>query len=132
MQAAGSGIDYSFLSNDKKSLEGTLEFSEYYLCFISPAVYEAYNENGEIDMFMPLDDFKELADDDAFYAENAIKLSHTDFYKMPGISALPKDTLICIKTPSVLASKSKEHEDYLLRARQTLDKILNYSQEAVN
>lgn len=125
-QAAGANIDYSFLSNDKKSLESALEFSEFYLCFISPAVYEQYNEHGEIDMFISLDEYKSIADESAFYAYNALKLSATDFYKMPGISALPADTLICIKTPSVLASKSDEHNEYIARARETLKNILNY------
>ena len=74
---------------------------------ISPAVYEAYNERGEIDMFMSLDEFRSIAADDAFYSENAIKLSSTDFYKLPGIKTMPADTLICIKMPSILTSKSK-------------------------
>ena len=124
MQAACSNVDYSFLSNDKKSLEGSLDYSEYYLCFISPAVYEAYNEMGDIDMFMPLDEYSSYVSEEAYYASNAIKLSKTEFYKMPGISALPDDTLLCVKTPSVLASKSKEHEDYLSRAKETLKNIL--------
>ena len=131
-QALGSNIDYAFLTNDKKSLESALEFSEFYLCFISPAVYEQYNEHGEIDMFISLNEYKSIADESSFYAYNALKLSSTDFYKMPGISSLPEDTLICIKTPSVLASKSDEHNEYITRARETLKNILNYKLQAVN
>jgi hypothetical protein len=131
-QQLGSNVDYAFLTNDKKSLESALEFSEYYLCFISPAVYEAYNEHGEIDMFISLDEYKADISESSFYAYNAIKLSDTDFYKMPGISSLPSDTLICIKTPSVLASKSDKHNECISRAKETLKIILNYTVQATN
>ena len=130
-QAAGTNVDYAFLSNDKKSLEGALSFSEYYLCLISPSVYETYNENGEIDMFISLDEYKSKISESAFYAYNAIKLAETDFYKMPGISELPADTLICIKTPSVLSSKSEEHQEYISRARETLENIINYKVQQI-
>lgn len=131
-QAAGADLDYAFLSNDKKSLESALEFSEYYLCFISPAVYEQYNEHGEIDMFISLEEYKDTIPETSFYAYNAIRLGECDFYKMPGICELPSDTLICIKTPSILASKSDEHEEYISRARDSLGVILNYRVGAVD
>ena len=130
--ALGSNVDYAFLANDKKSLEAALEFSEYYLCFISPAVFEQYNEHGDVDMFISLEEFKSLAPESAFYSYNAIKLSACDFSKMPGISSLPEDTLICIKTPSVLASKSKEHEEYISRARTMLENILKHRVQTVD
>ena len=132
IEATGTSVDYSFLSTDKKALEGALEYSEYYLCFISPAVYEAYNERGEIDMFMSLDEFRSIAADDAFYSENAIKLSSTDFYKLPGIKTMPADTLICIKTPSILTSKSKEHAEYVSRAREAMRNILSLKQNTLD
>ena len=127
-----SDVDYAFISSDKKSLEAALEYSEYYLCFISPSVYEEYNEMGDIDMFMPLNEYSEYVSADAFYSDNAIKLSELPFKNLPGISALPDDTLVCIKTPSVLASKSKDHMECLSRAEETLINILKFDQEALN
>ena len=124
-EAAGPNVDYSFLNNDKKSLEGALEFSEYYLCFISPSVYEAYKGSGEGgSLFINLEEFASYVSPDAFYAPNAIKLSSTGFYNLPGISSLPEDTLICIKMPSAIAAKSKEHQKHLSNAKEILKNIL--------
>lgn len=132
IEESGKDVDYSFLNNDKKSLEGTFEFSEYYLCFISLSVYEMYNNAGEDgSLFVSLDEFSAYVTEDAYYANNAIKLSKTSFYNMPGINALPEDTLICIKTPSVLASKSKDHKEHLSRAKETLKNILIFSQNSL-
>ena len=121
----GADVDPSYVSGDKSSLEGALNYSEYYLCFISPAVYEAYNYVGGLDMFVSLEEYKSVEGLD-FYNGNAIKLSSTDFYSLPGISGLPEDTLICIKSPSVLAAKSKEHKKHISNAFDMLENIISY------
>ena len=121
-----ASADYSYITNDRNTLSATLQHSEYYLCFISPAVYEEYNKNGELNMFLSLEEYASTYSALEYYAPNAIKLSSTEFYKMPGISGLPEDTLICIKTPGALASKSKEHKEYVNNAFATLENILNY------
>lgn len=126
MAELGANADYSYITGDRKSLTGILQHSEYYLCFISPAVYEEYNENGELDMFVSLEDYKNDYSELEYYAYNAIKLSSTEFYRMPGISGLPSDTLICIKTPGALASKDKEHKKHVENAFSVLDNILEY------
>ena len=118
--------DYSYITGDRNTLTSVLQHSEYYLCFISPAVYEEYNENGDIDLFLSLEEYKESYPEIEYYAYNAIKLSSVDFYNMPGISNLPRDTLICIKTPGALASKSKEHQAHVENAFTVLGNLLNY------
>ena len=127
-ESAGTNVDYAYLNSDKKALEGAFEFSEYYLCLISPSVYEAYKGTGEGgSLFINLDEFATYVPSDAYYAPNAIKLSSTGFYNLPGISSLPEDTLICIKMPSVLAAKSKEHKKYLSNAKEVLNLLFKPS-----
>ena len=118
--------DYSYITGDRNTLTTIFQHSDYYLCFISPAVYKEYNENGDIDMFLSLEEYKERYPEIEYYAYNAIKLSSVDFYNMPGISNLPEDTLICIKTPGALASKSKEHKAHVENAFTVLENLLDY------
>lgn len=122
LQELGTDVNQSYVNEDKKSLESTLNFSEYYLCFISPAVYEEYNNVGGLDMFAPLPQYEGVE----YYKSNAIYLSSLDFYKMPGISNLPSDTLVCIRTPNVLASKSEEHVKYVENANDMLNTVINF------
>ena len=126
LAAAGNNINQSFLSSEQKALEGALELSGYYLCLISPVVYETY-KGADGGMFMSLSEFSSYVPEDAFYAHNAIKLCKTDFSNLPGINALPEDTLICIKAPTVFAAKSKEHKEYISRAKETLINLLKTS-----
>lgn len=122
LEELGTNVNTSYVSGDEKSLEGALEFSEYYLCFISVAVYEEYNDVGGLDMFAPLPAY----DGVEYFADNAIYLSSLDFYKMPGIANLPEDTLICIRTPNVIAAKSEDHIEHVKNANETLDTIVSF------
>ena len=119
-------VNDALLASDKKALASTLEHSEYYLIFISMAVYEQYKDVADGTMFIPLGDF--IGEDDTIelYSDNAILLSSTDYYSLPGISALPSDTLVCIRRPSMLATKSEEHMTLFENAKEMLSAIINY------
>lgn len=118
-------VNDALLVSDKNALSTVLEHSEYYLCFISPAVYEAYHKVGDNELFISLDGYGESRPELEYYNECAILLSSTPAYKLPGLSSLPEDTLICIRRPSVLGGKSDKHLEYLENAKEFLDNILN-------
>lgn len=122
--AKADAQDTALLTNDKSTLSSLLEHSEYYLCFISPDVYEAYHKVGDNELFIPLDDYKATNTDLKYYNDNAIYLSSTAAYKLPALSGLPEDTLICIRRPSVLAAKSKQHIEYFEDAKVILENIV--------
>ena len=65
---------------------------DYYLFFLSPDFYDLYEKT----MFVPIEDIigSEI---DAQNDDYTVTLGKTPFYKMPGISALPADTLVCVK-----------------------------------
>ena len=117
-------LNEALLTNDRKSIGSIFEHSEYYLCFISKAVYEQYHKVGDEELFIPLSEYAALNPRVELYANNAILLSSTEAAKLPGLSALPEDTLICIRRPSVLGGKSKEHTAHLENAKQMLENIL--------
>ena len=114
----------ALLTNDKSSLSGILEHSEYYLCFISPDVYEAYHKVGDNELFIELDEYKEKNPELVYYSNSAIYLSSTAAYQLPALGNLPEDTLICIRRPSVLGAKSDKHLGYFEDAKEILKNIL--------
>ena len=115
----------ALLASDKSALSSVLEHSEYYLCFISPAVYEAYHKVGDNELFVILDEYKDSHPELEYYNDSAIYLSSTSMAKLPGFSNLPEDTLICIRRPSVLGAKSDKHLEYFENAKETLINIIN-------
>ena len=117
-------LNEALLANDRKSISSVLEHSEYYLCFISVAVYEQYHKVGDEELFISLSDHKADNPELEYYSDSAIFLSSTDAFMLPGISALPEDTLICIRRPSILGGKSKEHNEHLENAKKMLENIL--------
>ena len=124
-EAAGlDDVNEALLANDKKALSSVLEHSEYYLCFISVAVYEEYHKVGTNELFVDLDEYKSLYPELEYYSDSAIYLSSTDAKRLPGLSNLPSDTLICIRRPSVLAQKTNEHMTHFENAKKMLSEIL--------
>ena len=123
--AKEENVNETLLASDKKSLQSLLEHSEYYLCFISVAVYEQYHKVGDDEMFISLKEFEGMADGVEYYADNAIKLSSLDAAELSGFSILGEDTLICIRQPSILGGKSKEHKAYVDNAKKMLTNLLS-------
>ena len=117
-------VNDSLLLTDKESLSSVLEHSEYYLCFISAAVYEQYHKVANEELFISLKDYGSKNENLVYYSDSAIYLSSTDASKLPGLSSLPADTLVCIRRPSILAGKSKEHIKHLDNAKVMYEKII--------
>lgn len=117
-------VNDGLLASDSKGLSSVLEHSEYYLMFISKAVYEKHHKVGKDDLFMDLTSYASYNPDAQFYSHDAILLSSIDASMLPGLSSLPDDTLICIRYPNVLGSKSKEHKEYYENAKKMLVNIL--------
>jgi hypothetical protein len=117
-------LNEALLANDRQSISSVLEHSEYYLCFISKAVYDEYHKVGDEELFISLSEYKTANPDIELFSDNAILLSSTEAAKLPGLSSFPSDTLICIRRPSVLGGKSKEHMAHLESAKQMLENIL--------
>ena len=114
----------SLIANDKEAFVNAMTGSkEYYLCFLSPEIFAMYDimlESGGT----PLIALNEYAKADQLTESGrGIKLAETDFYKLPGISNLPDDTIICIRTLSAAFGDRENYEKSLL----LLKNIVAYS-----
>ena len=77
-----------------------------------------------IGLFIPLDEYRATNPELNYYSDSAIYLSSTSAYKLPALSNLPDDTLICIRRPSVLGAKSDKHLEYFENAKQMVENIV--------
>ena len=121
-------VNYALINENKQILSDTIMYSEYYVCLLSPDVYEQYKVIDGVEIFAPLSPFVEEGIIVEYYTDSAVLLSSTGFSKLPGISSLPSDTLICLKNPSVFAShfNEKETAKNYERGSETIKNILNY------
>jgi len=122
-------VNYGLLQSDRQTLEDRMLYSEYYVCLISPAVYEQFKSIDGVEIFAPLQSYAPMGADLEYYSERAIKLSSTDFYSLPGISELPEDTLICLRLSSAVADAfgGERNEEIFKNAEKVIKNILTYS-----
>ena len=79
-------------------------YQDYFIFFIDPVLYESYKESG---MFVPLENHVGPIPEEMMYDECAIKLSSCKITELPGISSIPENSLIVLKTVPYSASNKK-------------------------
>ena len=124
----GKEINYYLINENTKLLRDNLSYSSYYLCFLSPAVYEQYKVIDDVEIFVPLLQFLNTGSDVELYSPSAARLSSTGFYSLPGICDMPEDTLVCLRNKSALSShfnKKGAERDYT-RGKEAIINVLNY------
>lgn len=137
-------LNYPLLSNNKETFTNNLMYSDFYVCLLSIAVYEQYKTVSDVSVFTDLEKYVEsgvpyylngelfginadTATSDAlqFYDNAAIYLSSTALYSTPEFSKLPKDTLICLRIKSAVASHfGKETTETLYKNSESYVKEL--------
>lgn len=130
IQKADSSVEINrpLLIENKSILSETLIYSDYYVCLLSPSVYNEYNTIDGIEMFSPLSQYVHNNADIEYYSDSAIYLSSTEFYSLPGICNLPDDTLICLRNISAIANHFNEKQATEARRRSihVVENIINY------
>ena len=122
----GVEVNYALVNDNLSTMNDTMSYSEYYICFMSESRFLDFDSRNNGAMFTPI---KQFANPDKSYeyaSERGIYLSSTDFYSLPGIKDLPEDTVVCLRTLSAVAShfnKSSNEENYR-RSKLTLEQIL--------
>ena len=114
-----------------------LATAEAYICLFSPEVYylsrEYYpykkNEAGEFvsQLYRPISDF---TDEDIPTLDGyAVYLKDTALRNLPGFSALPPDTILCMRVISYAATvqNKKEAEKLYARHEMLFEKMLHYT-----
>ena len=90
-------------SNITSFMQSSL-YQDYYVYFIDPVLYENYKNEG---VFVPLTFHIDNMDEYMLNDELSIRLGDCAFYDYPGISAMPENTLIVLKTVPYFASEKK-------------------------
>ena len=124
----GKEVNYALLNENKTVLKETMIYSDYYVCFLSKAVYDEYKSVDGVEMFAPLAPYVHEGTSVEYYTDSAILLSSTAIYSLPGISKLPADTVICLKNKSAFSSHfnkggaEKAHNN----GKDMIEKIINF------
>ncbi len=122
-------VNYTLISENNQILNDTLMYSDYYLCFFSPSVYEKYKMVEGVPLFSALSEYVgEDSGSVVFYDKYAIKLSSLKFYSLPGIANMPDDTLICLKRVSPVSNQfdKKDAERNFGIAETVFKNIIDY------
>ena len=128
IEADGGEVSYSLMEKDEEAMESRFGIGDYYLCFLSPFVYEQYKgEEGacifsRAALYAPEDSSLE------YYSEYAVKLSSTAFYKDNAIvrDSLPENTLVVLRIKSAAGAtfNKKENDASFARAEAAFRAIL--------
>ena len=126
MDSADIYYNPSLVKQDTERLHETMLYSSYYVCFLSPAVYEQYRSLGDVRMFHDLSSYDNGKLE--YLDEGAVYLGSTGFASLPGFADLPSDTVVCMRSLSAVAShlNKKDNEEAFRRSFEVLEKILNY------
>ena len=125
------GEEFNPILDDMENLNYSLLYSEYYVCFLSPEIYEKYRVYFDTEIFAPLDRYASDGREYDYYDKSAIKLSSdclSSFRSLAGINALPEDTLICLRAKSELSDSigSEKNSKNFEHAEEVMRKILAY------
>lgn len=102
------GTDVAYFANNamnnEKAYHDEIKAGNLSICLVSPHLfYQVHKEGG----FMRIDELFPELDESVYHVGEggsvnhyAIRLSQTDFGKLPGLSSLPEDTILCLRKPA--------------------------------
>ena len=125
----GIEVNYTLINENLDIFTQNISISDYYVCFLSKAIYDEYNTVSGVEIFHDLAPYVNEGTDLEFYTNSAIYLSSTGFATMPGIKDLPDDTVVCLRRITLVAShfnKDKAEEQFS-RAEKLIKEILNFT-----
>ena len=105
----------AFISDESEPIAGTINsnvtsfmqsalYQDYFIYFIDPVLYESYKDSG---MFVTLEGRVGEIPDEMKYDDCALKLSKMKIYELPGMTSMPGDTLVVLKTVPYFSSTKK-------------------------
>ncbi len=123
----GKEINYPLIKENQELFMQTITVSEYYVCFLSTALYDEYKSIDGVEVFVPLSHLVNDGTQVEYYTDSAIYLNSTGFATMPGFKNLPEDTVICLRNKSLVSLhlNKKQTEKHFKRAEETVKAILN-------
>ena len=120
-------VNLSYIYQNNEAFRDLMFSSPYYICFLSDKLYLEYAETEGV--FCPIAPYTggfelDYLDDGAVYLHS----DNLTFNTLPGICDLPENTVICLKSKTVISSffSNKENEAHFLRSEESLKAIFAY------
>ena len=122
----GKEINEIQIRDNTDTLESTLLIGNYYVCFLSEALFQKYEELHNGALFADLSPYISEGVEYEYASERGIYIRSLDFYSMPYISELPDDTVVCIRRLSDVSGLfgGGEAEESFRRAEILMREIL--------
>lgn len=120
-------VNTAVVADNAEIFRTNIVYSDYYICFLSPSVYETYRVISGVEMFVPLKPY--VGEREAeYYAKDAVLLSSTAFGAQVGFENFPPDTLICLRILTELQGKKQQNVEKYERAEDMLCNLFAYGQ----
>lgn len=127
-------VQQSFIADQTKRLKERMYFSEYYVCLMSPGVFELCRdaEDGYGIQFSDLSKLVEDGTEVEYYGDGgdftAIYLKSTKFSELPVFSDLPEDTLIVLRGLSEVSNtlSKEDNRENFDRSTELVKAMINY------
>lgn len=122
-------------TSDRSTLYERMWYGDYYLCFLSEEAYEDCLDHyktsiqkgailfSSLEGYVPEDSGIRYVNEQT---KDAVYLSSTAFYELPGICELPADTVICLRTKTVASGIQGNSEEQFARSEEVLREIFSY------
>ena len=96
----GYEANYTLISENMKIFDQEILSGEATICLLSPYLFARV---AEADGFLPIGEY--VGEGEVEYVgEYGVKLNSTVFGRLPGLSVLPDDTILCVRRVSTMAS----------------------------
>lgn len=128
----GETVNENLFLEDRETLHSNLIYSEYFVCFLSEALFFEYEAAHEGELFAEISQYtsEKFQDSYEYASANGIYLRSLDFYSIPEIARLPDDTVVCIRKFSEISSLfgKQNNEKQYENSQIFLSSILSYEQ----
>ncbi len=115
-QGSDSEVQTSLVSENFKTMNDRMLYSEYYVCLMSEEIFKHYDAKAE-NMFTNLEKYVNAGTDVRYLEDNkcAIYLNSTGMKNLPVLNDLPSDTVITLRALSEISNtlnKEDNRENY--------------------
>ena len=131
-KANGEGsytLNYAQLTENEAAFSERMAYSDTYVFLISESIYRSYQSTEhDIPVFSSLKELANTGTDVEFLDDYAVYLHSTKFGKLPGLSELPEDTVIALRSVNALSSHFDREKTVELyeNAKVVVKNMLNY------
>ena len=122
----GYEVNTAVVADNAEIFRTNIVYSDYYLCLLSPSVYETYRVISGVEMFVPLASYVGEREVE-YYAADAVLLSSTAFGKQIGFESFPPDTLVCLRILTDLQGKKRDSVEKYERAEDMIRNLFAYA-----